>query len=139
VASARGGPDRELTPFAKPDTAALSSIDPGVGPNMEQERDQRDQRALEALAIVAEALAQAETRDRLNKDLRTTLSEVLKREKREIGDLPDEVVEFFANLSPEELEALAKLQSTMTTLKDKGFASLVEEVEVNPKYTLAKL
>jgi hypothetical protein len=105
----------------------------------EQEKDPRDQRALVALAIVAEALAEATTRDRLKKDLRTTLSEVLAREKREIGDLPDEVVEFFANLSSEELEALAKLQSTMTGLKDKGFASLVEEVEVNPKFTLAKL
>jgi hypothetical protein len=106
---------------------------------MEQEKDPRDQRALEALAIVAEAITEPRTRDRLRKDLRATLSEELRRENRDVDDLPDEVIEFFASLSEEELEALAKLQSTMTALKEQGFASLVEEVEVNPKFTLAKL
>jgi len=128
-----------LTPFGKPDTAALSSIDPGWDLTMEQEKDPRDQRALEALAIVAEAITEPKTRDRLRKDLRTTLSEELRRENRDVDDLPNEVLEFFASLSEEELEALAKLQSTMTSLKEQGFASLVEEVEVNPRFTLAKL
>ena len=106
---------------------------------MEQEKDPRDQRALEALAIVAEAITEPKTRDRLRKDLRTTLSEELGRHNRDVDDLPNEVLEFFASLSEEELEALAKLQSTMTALKEQGFASLVEEVEVNPRFTLAKL
>jgi hypothetical protein len=75
----------------------------------------------------------------LRKNLRTTLSEELRRENRDVDDLPNEVLEFFASLSEEELEALAKLQSTMTALKEQGFASLVEEVEVNPRFTLAKL
>jgi hypothetical protein len=139
VASARGGSDRELTPSAKPDTAALSSSDPGWDSNMEQEKDSREQRALEALAIVAEAITEPRTRDRLNKDLRSTLSDVLAREKRDVDDLPEEVLEFFANLSEEELETLAKLQTTMTGLRGKGFASLSDEVEVNPLFTLAKL
>jgi hypothetical protein len=106
---------------------------------MEQEKDSREQRALEALAIVAEAITEPRTRDRLNKDLRSTLSDVLAREKRDVDDLPEEVLEFFANLSEEELETLAKLQTTMTGLRGKGLASLSEEVEVNPLFTLAKL
>lgn len=104
-----------------------------------QKEGTRDQRALEALAIVATALEEPKARQRIKSDRRAGITHALAREKREITDLPEEVVAFFEGLSDDELETLAKLQATMAGVRDKGFPSLSEEVEVNPFHTLGKL
>jgi hypothetical protein len=100
---------------------------------------QRDRRALEALAIVASAIGEPKARARIKADRRAGIQAALSREKREITDLPEDVVAFFDGLSEEELDTLGKLQETMLAARDKGFPSLTEEVEVNPLHTLAKL
>jgi hypothetical protein len=104
-----------------------------------QKEGQRDRRALEALAIVATAIGEPKARQRIKADRRGGISAALAREKREITDLPEDVVAFFEGLSEDELETLGKLQETMLAARDKGFPSLAEDVEVNPLHTLAKL
>jgi hypothetical protein len=104
-----------------------------------QKEGQRDRRALEALAIVASAIGEPKARARIKTDRRAGIQAALAREKREITDLPEDVVAFFEGLSEDELETLGKLQETMLAARDKGFPSLAEEVEVNPLHTLAKL
>jgi hypothetical protein len=99
----------------------------------------RDRRALEALAIVATALGEPKSRQRIKADRRAGITHALAREKREISDLPEEVVAFFEGLSDDELETLGRLQATMVSVRDKGFPSLSEDVEVNPMHTLGKL
>jgi hypothetical protein len=101
--------------------------------------DGKDRRALEALAILADAITDSGTRRRIHEDPRKAIEEALAKDDRSIGDLPDDVVAFFEKLSKEELKTLADLQETMAGVRDKGFPSLSEVVEVNPSYTVSKL
>jgi hypothetical protein len=101
--------------------------------------DERDQRALQALAIIAEAIADPESRKRIKADRRGGISDALGQHGRDIGDLPEELLAFFANLADEEIDTLAKLQTTMAGLSEKGFPSLSENVPGKPFHTLAKL
>jgi hypothetical protein len=101
--------------------------------------EDKDRRALEALAILAQAITEAATRRRFQENPRDAIEEALAKDGRSIGDLPDDVVAFFEKLSKEELKTLADLQETMAGIRDKGFPSLSEVVEVNPSYTLGKL
>ena len=59
-------------------------------------------------------------RQRSKADRRGGIQAALAREKREITDLPEEVVAFFEGLSEDELETLGKLQETMLAARDKA-------------------
>jgi hypothetical protein len=106
---------------------------------MSSNREERDQRALEALAIWAEAITDPATRRRFERNPEETIDAALQERGHSIADLPDAVVEFFLELSVAELKTLATLQTTMVAVRDQGFTSLAEDVEVFSAATVSKL
>jgi len=101
--------------------------------------DERDLRAQQALAIWAEAITEPATRERFGEDPRRAMEEALAKFDRSLRDLPDDVVDFFAGLSLEELQTLANLQTTMVAVREQGFTSLSDTVLLDQIFTLCKL
>jgi hypothetical protein len=98
---------------------------------------------LVALALFADAIADPVARRAFANDSLGFLQGALQDKGKDFEALDPAVqaafVEFFADLSYEELRLLARLQTTMVGLKNEGFTSLAEDVTVNSFVSLAKL
>ena len=109
--------------------------------------DPRDRVALEALALIANAITDESQRERFQSDPESVLRDAFLMEAGEEGpskvdewieNVPEEVLSFFTSLTDDELQTLAKLQTAMVALRP-GFPSLSEDVPVDDPATLGKL